>query len=87
MFEPSVWMLLAGCCSLGVGCLLAWALGLPGMLIGGIAGELIISMIAVSAMARWLRKDVRTFMLDLLDFSTLRRWIGVIAKRFLAPAG
>lgn len=87
MFEPSMWMLLAGCCSLAIGALLSPAIGLPGMLIGGIAGELIISILAVRAMCRWLGKDVRTFLADLLDVSTLRRWLAVIVKRVAALAG
>jgi O-antigen/teichoic acid export membrane protein len=86
MFEPSTKMFLAGCGSLGLGSLLAWAFGLPGMLVGGIAGELALSILAVSAMVRWLGQDLRRFALDMMDLSTLRRWIGILAKRFVAPA-
>jgi len=68
LFGPSFLMLLFAAMAIGLGALLTRLMGVNGMVLGGIAGELINSVIVIFAVAYWLRKPPRGLLGNLLDF-------------------
>jgi Na+-driven multidrug efflux pump len=68
MFESSFMMLGAATFAVILGAALSPLFGIQGMVLGGIIGEIANSAIAISAVATWLGKPLRTFIADFLDF-------------------
>jgi hypothetical protein len=70
------WSILALC----LGLFLSIAYGVEGMFVGGIFGELGVSLIAIRAVASWLDLSIAAM---LLDFSTIRSLIDLLLRRKL----
>jgi hypothetical protein len=68
LFGPSFSILAVAILAVGLGAALTPLLGINGMVIGGICGELANSAIAIAVVASWLGKPVTQLLLDLLDF-------------------
>jgi O-antigen/teichoic acid export membrane protein len=83
MFGLSFWMLAASVAALGCGALLSLRFGVEGMFVGGILGELGVSLIVTSAVAYWLKLPVSAL---LLDFSSFRSSL-IFLRRRLATRG
>ena len=70
LFGPSFLIFGSAAASIGLGTAIARQIGIDGMVLGGIAGELVNSMIVVAAVSRWLGKPVKTMVADLLDLKS-----------------
>jgi len=53
--------------ALGLGALLTIPLKIPGMVIGGIVGELGASLVVIVVLTRWMGKPLSRFFIDQLD--------------------
>lgn len=71
MFETAPLMPPLALAGIGIGAALAPGLGVAGMVVGGILGELAISALVVRAMARWLGIERGVFRRDLLELRPL----------------
>lgn len=78
MFGLSFWMLVASVAALGCGALLSLRYGVEGMFVGGILGELGVSLIVTSAVAYWLELPVSAL---LFDFSSFRSPLTFLRER------
>jgi O-antigen/teichoic acid export membrane protein len=67
LYGPSFLILLVAAVSVGIGAMLTSAIGMPGMVIGGVAGELLTSVIAIVAVSMWLDAPVSATFRDLLS--------------------
>lgn len=68
LFGPSFLMLLFAAMSIGLGALLTRLMGINGMVLGGIAGEIINSAIVIVTVAYWLHKPLRNLLGNLFNF-------------------
>ena len=68
LFGPSFLMLLIAALSIGLGASLTRLMGINGMVLGGIAGEIINSAIVIVAVAAWLRLPLRDLLTNLFNF-------------------
>jgi O-antigen/teichoic acid export membrane protein len=68
LYGPSFLMLLVAAFSIGLGAFLTHLMGVNGMVLGGIAGEFLNSVIVIVAVAYWLRQPPRHLLGNLLDF-------------------
>ncbi len=73
-FLIAIWSVLA----VGIGVLLSLRSGVEGMFLGGIIGQLGVSLIAIFAVASWLKLSVWTL---LFDFSTIRSTLDLLLRR------
>lgn len=78
LYGPSFLIVAWSVVALGLGVVLAAGYGANGMFLGGILGELGVSVIAVHAVARWLAIPVPTL---LFDFSSIRSLADLLRRR------
>jgi hypothetical protein len=86
-YGPSLVMVPATLAALALGGLLAFCLGVPGMVTGGIAGELAVSVVAIRAVTAWLGRSPGGFLRDLLRLGPAVEYLRTLARRHPAPSG
>jgi hypothetical protein len=64
LYGPSFWMFGCAILSVALGSALTFALGVSGMFVGGLLAELCVSLIAMSAVSRWLSLSPRRLLFD-----------------------
>lgn len=91
LYGPSFLMVIGALLALGCGALLTPVFGTPGMVLGGIIGESINSLIAIYAVSRWLNRPLAQTFFELLDFrrsyEDLRVRLLMLTARFRARLG
>jgi O-antigen/teichoic acid export membrane protein len=68
LYGPSFLILICAAISIGLGALLTRLIGIDGMVLGGIGGEVINSAVVVVAVSYWLNKPVQSLLGDFFDF-------------------
>lgn len=90
LYGPSFLMLAFAAVSIGLGALLTPLLGVNGMVVGGIAGEIVNSAIVIVAVAYWLHEPARHLLGSLFNFrvsyGVLRaKSLGLWQRRHMTP--
>ena len=81
MYRPAAFMLPAALLALLTGSLLAVPLGVPGMVMGVVLGELAVSIIAIRAVTGWLGGSSFGFLRDLFRVQFLVKNLGLVTRR------
>jgi O-antigen/teichoic acid export membrane protein len=68
LYGPSFLILICAAISIGLGALLTRLIGIDGMVLGGIGGEVINSAVVIVAVSYWLDKPVQSLLGDFFDF-------------------
>jgi O-antigen/teichoic acid export membrane protein len=68
LYGPSFLILICAAISIGLGALLTRLIGIDGMVLGGIGGEVINSAVVIVAVSYWLNKPVQSLLGDFFDF-------------------
>lgn len=67
LYGPSYFMLITAVLAVGAGAVLTTLMGIRGMVVGGIVGELVNSAIVIVALAHWLRKPTAALISSFAD--------------------
>jgi Na+-driven multidrug efflux pump len=90
LYGPSFVMLVFSLLAVALGGVLATVLKIPGMVIGGVFGELSNSLVVIFALTRWMDKPLSSFFLDQLDirasFAELKTRGGQVLVRLRGSA-
>jgi len=91
LYGPSFVMLALSIAAVALGGVLTTYLKLPGMVIGGIFGELSNSLVVIAAFAAWMNKPIAAFFVDQLDprasFAELKARAGQVLLRLRRASG